>query len=664
MLISLEGRVANTNLPLGQPLLPLFEAIVNSIHAIEDAKTKRGKIKISVKRSSEYQPELPGQRKTYRPIIGFTIEDNGVGFNKSQYTSFETSDTTLKRNRGAKGIGRFLWLKAFTDVSISSTFKDEDGGWLKREFKFKLPEGIAEHNTSKATDGPITVISLGGFATKYEENCPRKPQTIAEKIIEHCLVYFLSSHCPVILLADDESDIDLDLNQLFESYKKEISKESLKLKGNLFEIEHVKIYAGESVEHSIHLCGNERNVKNIKLENKIPFLQPRLKDDKGEQFTYFAYVNSPYLDTHVNAERTDFNLPKQGELCGPSDLTEEEISKLSLAAVQRHLEKYLTSFKNEMRAKVEKLVREQMPELRPLLTSIEEFIEELPPSADDTALMAKLNEIQFKMEQDSKQKGLELAKKQITDYRDLDEYKREKMKYAARLSSQTTARLAQYVLQRKAYLSLFEQKLGLKDGEYSLEEAIHNLIFPMRQTSDSVEYESHNLWVIDERLAYHHYLASDLPLKKVTDSKSTDRPDIVVFKNALAFSETAESTDPINSVVIIEFKRPERKGYDKSPIEQVYRYIDSLREKKVKADNGRTVPIQDTTHFYCYIICDISDEIQRYASDAGFTRTPDGRGYFGLNRNYSAYVEIISFDKMLSDAQKRNRIFFDKLGLL
>ena len=36
--INLRGRIKNFNLPKNQPLIPLFEAIVNSIHAIDERK--------------------------------------------------------------------------------------------------------------------------------------------------------------------------------------------------------------------------------------------------------------------------------------------------------------------------------------------------------------------------------------------------------------------------------------------------------------------------------------------------------------------------------------------------------------------------------------------------------------------------------------------------
>ena len=40
-------------------------------------------------------------------------------------------------------------------------------------------------------------------------------------------------------------------------------------------------------------------------------------------------------------------------------------------------------------------------------------------------------------------------------------------------------------------------------------------------------------------------------------------------------------------------------------------------------------------------------------------------GYFGYHRDeaYNAYIQVISFDGLVSSAKERNRAFFDKLGL-
>ena len=42
--VDLEGKIENTMLPTTKPLLPVFEAIINSIQAIEDLEISNGKI--------------------------------------------------------------------------------------------------------------------------------------------------------------------------------------------------------------------------------------------------------------------------------------------------------------------------------------------------------------------------------------------------------------------------------------------------------------------------------------------------------------------------------------------------------------------------------------------------------------------------------------------
>jgi hypothetical protein len=51
------------------------------------------------------------------------------------------------------------------------------------------------------------------------------------------------------------------------------------------------------------------------------------------------------------------------------------------------------------------------------------------------------------------------------------------------------------------------------------------------------------------------------------------------------------------------------------------------------------------------------------ANEYSYTMMPDGQGFFGFNNNLKAYVEIISYDKLLEDAKQRNQILFDKLRM-
>lgn len=180
----------------------------------------------------------------------------------------------------------------------------------------------------------------------------------------------------------------------------------------------------------------------------------------------------------------------------------------------------------------------------------------------------------------------------------------------------------------------------------------------MVQTSDTVPYEAMNLWIIDERLAYHTYLASDKTLRSMPllESNSRKEPDLAIFNSALAYSD---SDEPFNSITIIEFKKPDNDA--KNPIEQVYDYIDLIKEGRSKKNNGQAFIINQGTVFRCYIICDLTSKIRNFCSRLDFVPMADNLGYTGNNRARNAYVEVISYSKLLSDAKKRNQIFFDKL---
>ncbi|MNX71858.1 hypothetical protein D3C86_1031870 [compost metagenome] len=247
--------------------------------------------------------------------------------------------------------------------------------------------------------------------------------------------------------------------------------------------------------------------------------------------------------------------------------------------------------------------------------------------------------------------------------KDLPEYLELMHELLSLITDLGSSRLSQYVVHRRAILTLLEKSLEIKeDGTYALESNIHELIFPQRTTSDDIEFESQNLWLIDERLAFHHFLSSDKPLGSVVKgSGAAQRPDLIVFDNPLAYTEAS----PVNSVVIVEFKRPERDEYsdDDNPINQVYGYIQKINDAKAKNAKGQTISVGSSARYYCYVIATLTPKIRTYAKYASLKETPDGHGYYGYNEELRAYVEVISFDKLVADAFKRNKVLFEKLNL-
>lgn len=213
-------------------------------------------------------------------------------------------------------------------------------------------------------------------------------------------------------------------------------------------------------------------------------------------------------------------------------------------------------------------------------------------------------------------------------------------------------------------MDLLEKAIEIQeDNRYCAEETLHSIICPMRYTSDEIEFEEMNLWIIDDRLAYHTFLASDKLMKSlpVLDTSVEKRMDIAIFDQAFSFSD---NQDFFNSISIVEFKKPNRndlKDDDKNPINQVLGYVKNIKEGKAKRPNGRPFVNVSNTAFYCYVIADLTDSMREDAVNAGLMLTPDGDGYFGYNQTRGAYIEVISYDKLVRDAKQRNQILFDKL---
>ena len=156
---NLSGRLRNTPLPLTSGLLPLFEAVVNSIHAIEEARvsTNDGRITITILRQENRSLFTQSDPRKKGPdalgeIIGFKIEDNGIGFTDENMASFRMLDSEHKIQMGCRGIGRLLWLKAFKQVQVKSTYQ---AGEIVRErsFAFSAAGGLSNEIDNEAPEG-------------------------------------------------------------------------------------------------------------------------------------------------------------------------------------------------------------------------------------------------------------------------------------------------------------------------------------------------------------------------------------------------------------------------------------------------------------------------------------------------------------------------------
>ena len=64
------------------------------------------------------------------------------------------------------------------------------------------------------------------------------------------------------------------------------------------------------------------------------------------------------------------------------------------------------------------------------------------------------------------------------------------------------------------------------------------------------------------------------------------------------------------------------------------------------------------------MVCDLSNKVKQWLHDEkDFKPMPDGLGYFSWRGNINLYIEVLSWSKLLKDAEIRNRAFFHKLGI-
>ena len=677
MQTNLKGRVKNTQLPYANGLLPLFEAVVNSIHAIEEggSPVESGKIRVEIhRRQKNAELDFTDGKKKPGPealgeIIGFEVTDNGVGFDEVNMESFDTLDSDHKEQLGCRGIGRLLWLKAFQAVRVESTYIQGDKP-TRRRFTFNVA-GVSGNETEVITETVKreTTVRLEGFRSGYRDASLKTLKPIANSILEHCLWYFIRiGGAPLITVYDDGESIILQDVFDADMPSKSVS-ETIEIKGVPFELTHVRLRSNTHLNHTIALCADNRLVSEEKLAGKVPGLHKRISDEKGE-FVYSCYVSSPFLDNQVRPERTGFTIAEN--VAGPlleSEIVMEDIRNLVAESAKQQLADHLAANLERARDRVDRFVTHQAPRYRPILARIPSDQLNVDPDITDKELDLTLHKQLAQFEGELLREGHDIMDPKTGE--NIEAYRKRLADYLDKAEDIKKSDLASYVSHRKVILDIFANALKRKeDGNYERESVIHELIMPMGIDSTHEDFAKANLWLVDERLAFHEYLGSDKTLHSmpITGSNSTKEADLCalnLFDNPILVAEGEDF--PLAAIVVVELKRPMRNdakaGEEHDPIEQALGYVSRIRAGNVLTRHGRPVPASETIPGYCYILCDLTPKMIARCKMLNLTVTSDGMGFFGYNQNFKSYIEVSSFERLVKAARERNRAFFDKLGL-
>ena len=371
---NLRGKVRNFSLPKNRPLVPLYEAVVNAINAIDERANKQGAFQGSVE-IKVIRDRTLFSNSDKNTIRGFHVQDNGIGFDETNMASFMEADSEHKIAIGGKGVGRFSWLKAFSSVQIVSTYK-ENAQFVTREFDFSLDcldiEDVLK-NDSDAT-AYCTVVKLTGYRDDYEKEVPKQLNTIAIRIIEHCLVFFLSKKCPDITIYDDEDS--LSLNKIFrERFFTDDNRRLFTIGEQEFSLLNIKIN-DRTFPHKnrLYLCANNRLVDSKDLEKIIVNLDSEIFEEEG--YWYLGVLTGSYLDENVDINRLSFIIPQEGSALSPGL---NDIVRSAANVVQEYLSEYLKGIEEKKQERILKYTTEIAPQYRHLEHYVPERISALKP---------------------------------------------------------------------------------------------------------------------------------------------------------------------------------------------------------------------------------------------------------------------------------------------
>lgn len=640
--------------------MPVVEAIANSIDAIEERRAKDGEIQIELTRNPQL---IRSGEDEVAPVTSITITDNGIGFNDENTASFDKLFSEKKISIGGKGFGRFTYLKYFTTTKISSTYK-EGSTWKHRTFSFvDGEEFVSDPKVANSKDGTYkTTIELTNIRSVHQGKLNKRLDTIARRLFEILLPYFVTDgyNPPKITIIDPGERDEVTLNNYLNDQEKIklLYNETIEVEGvetKPFQVKIFKVYHSTN-RNTVALTAHHRQVTSVPMHNYDPeFLEGfyDTKDEDGDpsgNYIIKAYVIGGYLDEHVSTERGGFYFQDEDETAMypiSKRNIEKSVTKLAASKFKSQLE----PLKNKKVDRVKSYIDENAPWNKSLLESLD--YDTIPYNASDKEIDTAINKISYDKEQ-----AVKINVQKLLKSKNATEIDEKVEAIAQEVTELGRGKLAHYVALRRAILDVFAKSLKLKDtNKHELENIVHKIIFPLKKDTDTIDYESHNLWLLDERLSFAEYVASDLPL-----NSGDERPDLLSFDRPIAVREGDELSNPIT---IFELKRPGRTAYTdaENPLTQAARYVTKIRSGQYKNPQGRPVVADENTPAYCFIICDLAPRILEFCKLFGLTLSPDKGSFYGFHANYKIYFEVISFDKVLKDSTQRNKVFFRKLGI-
>jgi hypothetical protein len=640
MRVAIPSIVDNLNSQIDF-LQPLYEAITNSMEA--DAT------KISV----IFEKDLTLDEKEHPPkITGFTVVDNGVGFTEENRNSFSEYLSKYKLSLGCKGIGRFTWLKVFSNIKIESFTKTQK---VNIDFNESFSDDAIQITKNVSSDTKTT-ITLSNVTSKYYDSGKSKDlrkdaelKKIKDNIEEHLLVYFF--------LRKEEKNKNFDITLQIDKETETINSNNItRLKQKVFSVKgfydtnidfnlYYNFKSDNKNRHTLCYCANGRTV--MEFPEDI-----RFKNSPDRSSSTFL-LTSKYFDVRIDDARNKFTFDcKENEPTLDNPLPMPKINIELKNKVYDILIKKYPNLKEENKDIINDCINEN-PHLAKYIRNISTGI-----LSDKQAILKKADSA-FRIEK--KVVKDDFVKMLASNEIDTDEFQ----KNISHLNDMCNRELAQYFHYRQNVINALN-KLNKKNDKR--EKLLHNLFMSMGTISDkSDKVYSSNIWLLDDKYMSYTNAFSDKRIKRIKecimkpDNENTKsgraqgslkEPDLTIFYN-----ENKTTKD----VVVVELKAVGASTDKKMvSISEINRNLGIIAEE-----------IEGIKTLYGYIITHLDDnakkELRMQQGICELFAVGNEPIFYYYNNNIKdkkgidkpCHIYILSTETLYQDANARNKVFLD-----
>ena len=576
----------------------------------------------------------------FENIKSIEIIDNGEGFNNKNQDAFQEIYTPNKKDKGCKGFGRIYYKKAFKEVEISSFNSDENNEivnfcFTKEDFLKKNNIVLYNHTHEQGKETSLLLLEVN------------KENIIGDTIynIENLHKDIFNVVYPYIFLQHNKNiQISFYHNEEQEKYKNEDGKEC----NYVICLDNIENIECETID-----------IKDGTIENKLSLWYKITKKDKPVVTTAICYKNRPCFESsfdkqplqiNVNVDNFDILFLLEGKW-----INNQKLDKYHKIIIDDKNKDKWNNVKNKVEDAIVDILSNKIPNIKQKNQQLrQDFINKFPEYTDIIKNEKDIGYFNY-------DKMLEKARKYRNDLEDkVVNNKGNKKQQQKNIDKIMGMHLLSYIRDRQKVIDNLKQLLTDKP---KLEKALHNLI--IRKGLDGAKESQlslteNHIWLLDDKFMTYSYVASDKTICDILDGANIqysadelakqiskdDRPDIAVYKNDIGGKK----------IVFVELKKIKAKKYDYAKgLDQLNNYASYFAEQGIR-------------EIYCYLFVANFDEVRRILSNRRCVKVfshDDGEIWQntlttsdkdGNDLKIPAYLQVISIDAIVNDADKRNNI--------